>query len=73
MGIASVLITVAPEESEQAGPSRALYPSPFTVGQSLGPPHQAALQLRILEDALDLLKNPGEPGTILVKEYAPTA
>ncbi len=73
MGIASVLITVSPDESEQAGPSRALYPKPFAIGQSLGPPHQDELQLRILEDALDLLKNPGEPGTLVMKEYAPTA
>ena len=73
MGIASVLITVSPDESEQAGPSRALYPKPFTVGQSLGPPHQAALQLRIISDALDLLNNPGEPGTIVTKDYGPTA
>ncbi len=69
MGIASVLITVSPEESEQAGPSRALYPKPFAVGQSLGLPHQAELQRRILEDALDLLENPPEPGTLVTKDY----
>ncbi len=70
MGIASVLITVSPEESAQAGPSRALYPKPFEVGQSLGPPGDTELQTRILTDAMDLLQHPPEPGTIVTRDYS---
>jgi D-proline reductase (dithiol) PrdB len=70
MGIATVLITVAPEESEQAGPSRALYPKPFEIGQSLGRPGEADLQLQILKDALGLLKNPAEPGVVVTRDYS---
>jgi D-proline reductase (dithiol) PrdB len=70
MGISTVLITVAPEESEQAGPPRALYPKPFQIGQSLGRPGEEALQLQILKDALDLLKAPAQPGRIITKDYS---
>ena len=61
---------MSPDDSEQAGPSRALYPKPFEVGQSLGPPNQPELHLQILKDALGLLKYPEEPGRIITKEYA---
>ena len=61
---------MSPEESEQAGPSRALYPKPFEVGQSLGPPGQSEIQLQILKDALGLLEHPREPGTLTTKEYS---
>ncbi len=69
MGIPSVLITVSPDESEEAGPSRALYPRPFAPGQSLGLPNNTELQLQIFRDALELLKIPPEPGTLVTKEY----
>ena len=61
---------MSPEESEQAGPSRALYPKPLEVGQSLGPPGRSEIQLQILKDALDLLEHPREPGTLVTKEYS---
>jgi hypothetical protein len=61
---------VDPEQSEQAGTPRALYPSPFKPGQSLGPANNPELQLRILRDALALMHYPVEPGTIVKKEYA---
>jgi hypothetical protein len=64
-----VLITVDPEQSEQAGTPRALYPSPFKPGQSLGYPNNAALQRQILRDALGLMRYPVEPGTVVRREY----
>lgn len=69
MGISTLLITVSPEESEQAGPPRALRPKPFPIGQSLGRPGEAPLQSRVLADALELLKYPGEPGTLVERDY----
>jgi len=68
--MSTVLITVSPNESDPAGPPRALYPSPFTPGSSLGQPNDPALQMRILKDALGLIHYPAEPGTIITREYA---
>src|SRR6202048_4411014 len=47
-GIPTVLITVAPEQSRQAGPPRALAPHHFKMGNSLGGPHQYDLQRKVL-------------------------
>ncbi len=68
-GIPAVLVTVDPEQSGQARPSRAFHPVGFKLGHSLGPPGAADLQKRVLMDALDLLVQPKEPGTIASKEY----
>ena len=64
-----MLITVSPNESEPAGPPRALYPKPYIPGSPLGEPHNRELQMRILRDALGLMRYPAEPGTIITKEY----
>jgi hypothetical protein len=64
-----VLITVSPNESEPAGPPRALYPKPYGPGSPLGEPNNPELQMRILRDALGLLRYPAEPGTIITREY----
>jgi hypothetical protein len=64
-----VLITVSPNESEQAGPPRALYPKPYEPGSSLGLPDDPELQKRILRDALALMRYPAEPGIIITKDY----
>jgi len=63
------LITVSPNESEQAVPPRALYPKPFQPGESLGRPNDIDIQIKILRDALGLLHYPVEPGTIITNEY----
>ena len=52
VGIPTVLITVAPEQSRQAGPPRAIAPYHFKLGNSLGGPHQNHLQRKVLLDAL---------------------
>lgn len=68
-GIPTVVITVEPEQSRQANPPRGLNPEGFPAGHSLGRPQDAALQKRILLDALDLLAHPVEPGTIVTRRY----
>ncbi|MBO0777339.1 MAG: hypothetical protein J2P37_00815 [Ktedonobacteraceae bacterium] len=61
-GIPTVLITVAPEQSRQAGPPRAIAPHHFQLGHSLGGPHQPALQRQVLLDALRRWEAREEPG-----------
>lgn len=68
-GIPTVLITVDPEQTWQARPSRAFHPVGYPLGQSLGPAGAAETHRSILTDALDLLTHPLEPGTIARKEY----
>ena len=68
-GIPTVLITVDPEQSAQANPPRALHPRPFVPGHSLGRPNDAALQARILTDALALIRDAREPGKIITTDY----
>src|SRR6266404_2149793 len=50
-----------PNDSEPAGPPRALYPKPFQSGSSLGNPNDVVLQMRILRDAFGLIHYPTEP------------
>lgn len=61
-GIPTVLITVAPEQSNQAGPPRALAPEHFKLGNSLGGPGQKDLQRNVLLDALRRWEAREEPG-----------
>jgi hypothetical protein len=68
-GIPTVLITVDPEQSWQARPSRALNPVGFKLGNSLGNPGAIALQKTVFMDALGIMLNPPEPGNIVKKEY----
>ena len=71
-GIPTVLITVAPEQSRQAGPPRALAPYHFKLGNSLGGPHQDDLQRKVLMDALrrwEAREEPGQAWVIVYPEY----
>ncbi len=63
-GIPTVLITVAPEQSKQAGPPRAIAPQHFKLGNSLGGPHQQELQRKVFLDALKRWETREEPGRI---------
>jgi D-proline reductase (dithiol) PrdB len=63
-GIPTILITVLPESSKQAGPPRAFYPKGFKPGNSLGGPQQPELQRKVLRDALRRWEAREEPGTI---------
>ncbi len=69
VGIPTVLITVAPEQSRQAGPPRAIVPVHFTLGNSLGGPHQNKLQRQVLLDALRRWETREEPGHFWEIEY----
>lgn len=68
-GIPTVLITVVPENSRQAGPPRAIAPLHFNMGNSLGGPHQNELQRKVLRDALRRWEAREEPGNIWEIEY----
>lgn len=68
VGIPTVGITVAPDQSAQAGPPRMLHPVGFQPGHSLGKP-EPRLQRRILSDALELLVTQAQPGHIVARDY----
>lgn len=68
VGVPTVVITVEPEETRQARPPRALCPKGFVAGHSLGRP-DAALQKRILLDALGLFLADPRPGEVIEREY----
>ena len=70
LGIATVVITVEPEETLQARPPRALCPKGFVAGHSLGRPDDPALQKRILADALALVAGDARPGAVVERDYS---
>jgi hypothetical protein len=72
VGISTVVITVEPEETLQARPPRALSPRGFVAGHSLGRPGDAALQKRIIMDALGLLLSDPRPGEVIERDYGGT-
>ena len=72
LGIATVVITVEPEETAQARPPRALCPKGFVAGHSLGRPNDAALQKWILSDALALVTGDPRPGEVVERDYTAT-
>lgn len=69
IGIPTVVITVEPEETLQARPPRALCPTGFVAGHSLGRPGDAALQKRIVMDALGLLVGDPRPGEVIMRDF----
>jgi hypothetical protein len=68
-GLSTVLITLSPEASLQAGPPRLLWPKNFELGHALGAPNQPDLQRQILRDALQLPRTPMEPATLVERTY----
>ena len=68
-GIPTVLITVFPNESRQAGPPRAMTPKGFKPGNSLGGPFQNDLQRKVLLAALARWEAREEPGNIWEREF----
>jgi len=69
VGIPTVLITVAPEQSQQSGPPRTIAPYHFKMGNSLGGPHQNDLQRKVLLDSLRRWETREEPGNLWTIEY----
>ena len=68
-GVPTVLFTVQPDESRVMRPPRAIFPVGFSLGHSLGPPHQPDLQRRVLQDGLRQLEELHMPGSIVEKSY----
>ena len=68
-GLSTVVVSLSPEASLQAGPPRILVPKPFELGHAFGPPNQPDLQRQVLRDALQLLKTPMEPATPIERTY----
>jgi len=68
-GTPTVLVTVSPDVSAQMRPPRALYPSGFKVGNSIGKPGMRDLQRGLVKDALELLTQNTRPGQIVVMDY----
>lgn len=69
-GIPTVLITLVPEASRQMGPSRAIHPVDFTLGDCTGGPFQKDLQRTVVRDALKRWEARIEPGVIWDIEYS---
>lgn len=63
-GFSTVLITPMPYWAERIGVPRTLAVE-FPFGHALGEPGNVAQQLRIIEQALDLLETAEAPGTIV--------
>jgi D-proline reductase (dithiol) PrdB len=68
-GIPTVLITLVPEASRQMGPSRAIHPVGFTLGDCTGGPFQKDLQRKVVFDALKRWESRLEAGVIWDMEY----
>jgi D-proline reductase (dithiol) PrdB len=68
-GSPTVLITVFPNESRQAGPPRAIHPKGFKPGNALGGPFQDALQRKVLLAALARWEAREEPGNIWERDF----
>jgi D-proline reductase (dithiol) PrdB len=68
-GIPTVLITLVPEASGQMGPSRAIHPVGFTLGDCTGGPFQDDLQRSVLRDALRRWEAHLEAGIIWDIDY----
>ena len=69
VGIPTVLITLVPENSMQAGPPRAFSPKDFKLGNCLGGPFQNDLQRKVLRDALRRWEAREEPGHLWEQVY----
>ena len=64
VGIPTVLITLIPKNSRQAGTPRAFQPKDFKLGNCLGGPFQNDLQRKVLLDTLHRWEAREEAGTI---------
>jgi hypothetical protein len=62
--VPTVSVTVARDVTEALKVPRALF-LPWPMGHHFGVPFHRELQRRVILDALDLLENAAEPGTIV--------
>jgi hypothetical protein len=62
-GLSTILVTPMPFWAEKTGVPRTLAVE-FPFGHTLGQPHDAAQQMRVIRQALEVLKTAKTPGTI---------
>jgi D-proline reductase (dithiol) PrdB len=67
-GIPTVIVMTFKEAAEAMRPPRALYVR-FPIGLTLGAPGAAAQQRVVIEDALAMLTEATQPGTLRVLPY----
>jgi hypothetical protein len=63
-GLSTILVTNMPYWAEKVGVPRALAIE-FPFGHTLGQPHDASLQMRVIGEALQVLETAQVPGTIV--------
>jgi len=63
-GLSTIIVTNMPFWAEKIGVPRTLAVE-FPFGHTLGQPHDAAQQRRVIEQALEVLEAEGAPGTII--------
>jgi D-proline reductase (dithiol) PrdB len=62
--MATIMVTNMPFWAEKVGAPRTLAVE-FPFGHILGPPGDKELQMRVIRQALDVLENADQPGTIV--------
>ncbi len=68
-GLATVFITLRPDETRMARVPRAFTPAGFPLGRCLGPADRPDVQRQVLLDTLRQLEEFHVPGSVVVKEY----
>ena len=63
-GLSTVLVTMMPFWAEKIGVPRTLAVE-FPFGHTLGQPHNVAQQMRVIRQALEVLRTADTPGTIV--------
>jgi D-proline reductase (dithiol) PrdB len=63
-GLSTILVTAMPFWAEKIGVPRALAVE-FPFGHTLGQPHNREQQIRVIEQALQVLETTSQPGTII--------
>jgi hypothetical protein len=63
-GMATIMVTNMPFWAEKVGAPRTLAVE-FPFGHILGQPHNRELQMRVVEQAFQVLEEAGRPGTIV--------
>jgi len=62
--LSTILVTNMPFWAEKVGVPRTLAVE-FPFGHTLGQPHDAAQQMRVIRQALEVLETAGDPGTMV--------
>lgn len=66
-GLATVLVTPMPYWAERTGVPRTLAVE-YPFGHTLGQPHRRDQQMRVIQEALNLLESAKQPGEIMHSE-----